>query len=71
MLTNHVAVIDSGYRGEVVMKFKIVDKELKIYNIGDRIAQMIILPYPQVHFVETDTLSETDRGTGGYGSTGV
>jgi dUTP pyrophosphatase len=71
MLTNHVAVIDSGYRGEVVMKFKVVDKELRIYDIGDRIAQMIILPYPQVHFVETDTLSDTERGTGGYGSTGV
>ena len=40
------------------------------YNIGDRVAQMVILPYPKVEFVEVDELSETERGTGGYGSTG-
>lgn len=40
------------------------------YNIGDRVAQMIILPYPKVEFVEVDELSDTERGTGGYGSTG-
>jgi dUTP pyrophosphatase len=40
------------------------------YNIGDRVAQMVILPYPKVTFVEKDELSETDRGEGGYGSTG-
>ena len=41
----------------------------KEYNIGDRIAQIIILPYPKVSFVEVDDLSETERGTGGFGST--
>ena len=40
------------------------------YNIGDRVAQMVILPYPKVEFVEVDELSQTERGTGGYGSTG-
>jgi dUTP pyrophosphatase len=40
------------------------------YNVGDRVAQMVILPYPKVTFVEKDELSETDRGEGGYGSTG-
>ena len=40
------------------------------YNIGDRVAQMVILPYPKVEFVEVDELSDTERGTGGYGSTG-
>jgi dUTP pyrophosphatase len=40
------------------------------YNIGDRVAQMVILPYPKVKFVEIDELSDTERGTGGYGSTG-
>lgn len=40
------------------------------YKIGDRVAQMVILPYPKVEFVEVDELSETDRGEGGYGSTG-
>ena len=40
------------------------------YKIGDRVAQMVILPYPKVTFVETEELSDTERGTGGYGSTG-
>lgn len=40
------------------------------YNIGDRVAQMVILPYPKVEFNEVDELSETERGNGGYGSTG-
>lgn len=40
------------------------------YNVGDRVAQMVILPYPKVTFVEKEELSETDRGEGGYGSTG-
>lgn len=40
------------------------------YEIGDRVAQMVILPYPKVEFVEVDELSDTERGTGGYGSTG-
>ena len=43
--------------------------EVKEYEIGDRIAQLVILPYPKVSFVEVDDLSETERGTGGFGST--
>ena len=42
----------------------------KPYDKGDRVAQMIIMPYPHVDFVEVDELSESDRGDGGYGSTG-
>jgi dUTP pyrophosphatase len=44
--------------------------DTKIFKIGDRIGQMIIMPYPQIEFVEVDDLSSTDRGQGGYGSTG-
>lgn len=40
------------------------------YNVGDRVAQMVILPYPKVEFNEVEELSETERGAGGYGSTG-
>ena len=40
------------------------------YNVGDRIGQIIILPYPQIEFEEAEELSETERNTGGYGSTG-
>lgn len=95
-LTNSVGVIDSGYRGEVTLKYKVahnVSSMLQFlwqkyvrkmdpmnvrvntlayngYKVGDRVGQIIIIPYPQIEFVETDELSETERGDGGYGSTG-
>ena len=92
-LTNSVGVIDSHYRGEVMLKFKSThrcyslwslvklifkkDARTKSYNsprgaysIGERIGQIIIMPYPEIEFEEADELSDTDRGTGGYGSTG-
>lgn len=77
-LTNHCGICDSGYRGEVFFKyaenyrkFPRPDKNYNNdYEIGDRIGQLIILPYPQIEFEETDELSETERGSGGYGSTG-
>ena len=97
-----MAVIDSGFRGEILMKFKpslmfVSDEEGLIsdeyetfkcadgveipwneripmtaidYNVGDRIAQLIIMPYPHIEFEEVDELTETERGDGGYGSTG-
>lgn len=70
-LTNSVGVVDSGYRGEVMFKFKSIASEVKQhYQVGDRIGQLIIIPYPNVEFVEADELSESDRGEGGYGSSG-
>lgn len=69
-LTNSVGVIDSGYRGEVTFKFKKHHGCECLYDKGDRIGQIIILPYPHIEFVESDELSETERGTGGYGSSG-
>ncbi len=72
-LTNHVGVIDSGYRGEIMLTFKHRDDIFssdRPYNVGDRIGQIIIMPYPTIEFVESDELSETERGTGGHGSTG-
>lgn len=70
-LTNAVGVIDSGYIGEVSFKFKPTGfLECGIYEVGDRIGQMIIMPYPEIEFEEAEELSETDRGTGGYGSSG-
>ena len=79
-LTNCVGVIDSGYRGEIMAKFKPVmgsyDTILELfesseYQVRDRIVQMIILPYPQIEFEEVEELSETDRGYGGFGSTNI
>jgi dUTP pyrophosphatase len=99
-LTNHAGVIDSGYRGSIKAKFKIlqdydemdmsrvdtesgvvssvvydsqghVDITFKIYPIGSRFAQLIIQKIPEIEYVESSELSETERGEGGYGSTGV
>lgn len=72
-LTNSVGIIDSDYRGEITAKFKTRDKEMfhvLNYNIGDRVAQMMIVPNFKVNFEEVEELSETKRGSGGYGSTG-
>lgn len=95
-LTNSVGVLDSGYRGEVMFKYKVVHnvssmlkfwfqhkvlrlKPLNIpvnaiaynpYGVGDRVGQLIIIPYPQIEFEEVDELSESERGAGGYGSSG-
>lgn len=70
MLTNSVGVIDSGYRGEIMAKFKRVTGEFGAYQVGDRIAQLIIMPYPEIEYEEVDDLSDSDRGVGGYGSSG-
>lgn len=71
ILANAVGVIDSHYRGEVTGKFRLAGMvEFPKYRVGERFAQMIIIPYPEIEFIEADELSETDRGTGGYGSTG-
>ena len=81
VLANSVGTIDSDYRGELILKFKPTLRkstwnngvyetdEVKEYEIGDRIAQLVILPYPKVSFVEVDELTETERGNGGFGST--
>lgn len=68
LLSNAVGVIDSGYRGEI--SAVMIGTTDESYNVGDRIAQIIILPYPQIEFKEVEELSESERGTGGYGSTG-
>ena len=71
-LTNSVGVVDSGYRGEVMFKFKPIYCEVKQhYQVGDRIGQLIIIPYPNAEFVEADELSDSERGEGGYGSSGM
>jgi len=94
LLSNCVGVVDSGYRGEVMLKFRRVMKMKKDrrclgmdyyedviapeddirrymeYEVGERIGQIIILPYPKVTFQVADSLSDSDRGAGGYGSTG-
>ena len=76
-LANAVGVVDSGYRGSVSFRFKISNRygvkfsDPKLYEVGDRVGQLIIMPYPQVELVESDNLSKTERSTGGYGSSGA
>ena len=87
-LTNSVGVVDSGYRGSVMFKYR-NDGYAKLnipylksymdlpnftfdneYEAGDRVGQLLILPYPQIELIDSEELSSTERGTGGYGSTG-
>lgn len=81
LLSNSVGIIDSGFRGEISFKFKpsnVIEKpdlayipeSISKYDIGDRIGQIIIMPYPEIEFVEVDELSDSERGDGGYGSSG-
>ena len=71
-LSNSVGVIDSGYRGEIMVTFNILNPYTveTSYQVGDRIAQLVIIPVPLVKYTEVDELSETQRGTDGHGSTG-
>ena len=81
ILSNSVGVIDSGFRGEILFKFKpsnVIEKpdlayipeSISKYEIGERIGQIIIMPYHDVEFVEVEELSDSERGDGGYGSSG-
>ncbi len=69
-LSNSVGVIDAGYRGEIQATFNKNGVKDEIYKVGDRVAQIIIVPHPIVQFVEVDELTESSRGKGGFGSTG-
>ena len=72
VLSNSVGVIDSGYRGEIMVTFNLKNpwSDDKVYHIGNRIAQLVIMPLPLVQYTEVEELSETSRGTDGHGSTG-
>jgi dUTP pyrophosphatase len=83
-LSNSVGVIDSGYRGELQATFnklfggEAMYDEMKVkeiqpndfYKVGDRVAQIMIIPHPPIEFEEVNELSDTERGEGGFGSTG-
>lgn len=86
VLKNSIGLIDSSYRGEIKFRFlnalihccdpidyyNLFEKELNrpFYSIGERIGQLVILPIPTIELVEKEELSETNRGAGGFGSTG-
>ncbi len=68
ILSNSVGVIDSGYRGEIQATFKKTGGA--VYKVGERGAQIIIIPHPTIEFEEVEELNNTERGEGGFGSTG-
>lgn len=78
-LSNCVGVIDSGYRGEILAKFRPAAMMYgdyrgygeKLYEIGERVAQLVIVKLPEVGFEEVEELGGSERGEGGYGSSGM
>lgn len=70
-LRNCVGVIDADYRGEIMIAAYNDSKETQSLTKGTRIAQLILIPYTEAIFKEVDELDETDRGAGGFGSTGT
>ena len=69
-LSNAVGVIDSGYRGEIQATFNKNGVNDTFYGVGERCCQLVIVPTPVIQIKVVDELSETDRGKGGFGSTG-
>lgn len=81
-LCNSVGVIDCHYRGEITAKFKptlnfsktpesaVEMYPVRTYDVGDRIAQLVIVHLPTLEAIQADELTDTDRGEGGFGSTG-
>lgn len=67
---NCVGVCDSDYRGEYIVALHNDTKEAKLVKPGERIAQLVVMPYLSVEFTQVDELPDTKRGAGGFGSTG-
>ncbi len=77
-LANSIGLVDSGYRGEIICKFKPTayfnDRNLDNsgeYEIGEKVCQLVIIPYPSIELEEVSDLEDSDRGSGGFGSTGA
>lgn len=68
MMCNSVGVLDSGYRGEIIMRFQKLGGD--VYEVGERIGQIMIIPHPSVEIEEVSELSASERSSGGFGSTG-
>ena len=69
--SNAVGVVDFDFRGNCIVPLYNDSQETQVVEHGDRIAQMMFVPYFQANLIEVDSLSDTDRGNGGFGSTGT
>lgn len=67
---NKVGVIDSDYRNSIIVALHNHSNMSRVINPGERIAQLVVMPYIPIEFKEVDKLSDTERGLGGFGSTG-
>jgi len=73
ILANSIGIIDSDYTGELKFRYKNINIEHKdyiVYEFGDKIGQLVIVPCPKIELNLVDSLDQTERGTGGFGSTG-
>ena len=70
-LVNSPGTIDSDYRGEIKVILVNLSNQPQTVESGERIAQMVVAKYERIEWAEAEALSETERGTGGFGSTGV
>lgn len=68
---NKVGVIDADYRGEIMVALHNHSSEIQTVSNGERVAQLVIMPFMAAEFIECENLSETVRGQGGFGSTGA
>lgn len=74
VLCNSIGLVDNGYRGEIVFRFKYISRETQsplLYKKGDKIGQIVVRKTYDFPVIEVSELSETDRGTGGFGSTDI
>lgn len=70
MLSNSIGIIDENFRGHIQFRFRPIDRPKQNYEVGDRIGQLLIIPYPTVEVEEVTELSESNRGEQGWGSSG-
>ncbi len=68
---NKVGVIDSDYRGEIMVAIHNHSNQVQEIASGERVAQLVIMPYITADFIESETLDNTERASGGFGSTGT
>lgn len=71
VLANGTGIIDSDYRGPLIVALKNTSNEIQIVEHGERIAQIVVTPYCPIIFNEVDSISTTARGEGGFGSSGI
>lgn len=72
LMCNSVGVVDAGYHGEVRVRMRVLGTKQKKYEVGDRVAQLVLVELPEISMIQVDDFgADTDRGDGGFGSSGA